>query len=181
MKLNKFELVEQLSAEIKDQVSVITNHFLKSEDHVMQKAAENGGWSVVQCLDHLNSYGNYYLPRIHAALQRAEKNSSPVYKSGWLGDYFTRIMSPETGVKKHKAFKDHIPEAHLNTHAVISEFLHQENLLLSYLETAKDLDLSVRIPISISKWVTLKLGDIFRFVIIHNRRHILQAERNLKS
>jgi len=46
------------------------------------------------------------------------------------------------------------------------------------LEEAKSVDLNaVRISISIAKFIKLKLGDVFMFLIAHNLRHVKQAER----
>ncbi len=181
MKLNKYELLANLETDVNEQILTVTDHYQNATSGILTRPASNGGWSVIQCLEHLNSYGDYYLPQISAALKKAYKDDNQIYTSGWLGDYFTKIMSPETGTKKHKAFKGHIPLANLDPEKVVSEFLRQERLLLEYLKQASNHDLSVRIPISISKWISLKLGDILRFVIAHNRRHILQAQRSLNS
>ncbi len=181
MKLNKHQLLDELEAELNEQISIVTEHYLDIDDEVVKRPADNAGWSIIQCLDHLNSYGDYYLPQISAALKKANDDDGSIYRSGWLGDYFTKIMSPETGTKKYQAFKGHIPQEDLDSGTVLKEFLRQERLLLQYVNNARNLDLSVRIPISISKWITLKLGDIFRFVITHNRRHIMQAQRNFNN
>ncbi|HEY1008876.1 MAG TPA: DinB family protein [Daejeonella sp.] len=182
MKFNKSELIDELRAEIDNQVDIVNKHYINSPGNRLNKPALDGGWSVLQCLDHLNSYGDYYLPKINEALEKAHIRSDEFYRSGWLGDYFTKIMSPETGTKKHKAFKGHVPGASLDAAGVLSEFLRQEELLLLYLQKARALDIgSARIPVSISKWITMKLGDTFRFLIAHNRRHVLQAERNFNS
>jgi hypothetical protein len=48
------------------------------------------------------------------------------------------------------------------------------------LEQSKKINLNkARVPISIAKFIKLKLGDVFGFLIAHNQRHILQAERAL--
>ena len=54
--------------------------------------------------------------------------------------------------------------------------------MLQLLSLAHDKNLNnIRIPISINKWIKIKLGDTFRFVIYHNERHIQQAKRVLKE
>jgi hypothetical protein len=180
MKLDKYRLIEELEAELKNQIAHVKENFENVSETILQSPAASGGWSILQCLDHLNSYGFYYLPQISDALKRAKRLDSSVYKSGWLGDYFTKIMSPETGTKKFKAFKDHQPEKGLDSKRVISEFIHQEELLLGYLSDAKSVDMaSVKIPLSISPLIGIRLGDTFRFLLAHNRRHLLQAGRNL--
>ena len=57
-------------------------------------------WSLAQCLEHLNSYGRYYLPAIEKAIETAKENkwsSKEGFTPGWLGDYFTKMMMPDTG------------------------------------------------------------------------------------
>ncbi len=180
MKLDKYRLIEELETELRNQIALVEENFKNASETALQSPAASGGWSILQCLDHLNSYGFYYLPQISDALKRAKGSDSSVYRSGWLGDYFTKIMSPETGAKKFKAFKDHQPEKELDSKMVISEFLRQEELLLGYLTDAKSLDMaSVKIPLSISSLIGIRLGDTFRFLLAHNRRHLLQAKRNL--
>jgi len=50
------------------------------------------------------------------------------------------------------------------------------------LNTAKKFDLNaVKVGISIAPIIKLKLGDVFRFMIAHQVRHILQAERALSN
>ncbi len=180
MKLDKYKLIEELEIEIRNQMDQVMERFERASENVLQKPSASGGWSILQCLDHLNSYGFYYLPQITNALRKAKKSDKPVYRSGWLGDYFTKMMSPETGTKKFKAFKDHQPEEFPDSRIVISEFLRQEELLLSYLSDAKQVDMaSVKVPVSIAPWISIRLGDTFRFLLAHNKRHLLQALRNL--
>lgn len=156
--------------------------------HVLMKQPRPMSWSASQCLDHLNIYGDYYLPAIEKAILKAQwKGSVPneTFKSGWLGDYFYRLMLPNTeGVprSKMKAPKNAIPAPEHHAKAIVAKFIdHQEKMLL-LLEQAKTVNISkIRIPISISKWVRLKLGDTFLFLIAHNQRHIAQLERALNS
>jgi hypothetical protein len=49
------------------------------------------------------------------------------------------------------------------------------------LERSREINLNkAKVPISIAKFIRLKLGDVFNFLIAHNHRHVLQAERALK-
>jgi len=145
-------------------------------------------WSANQCLMHLNSYGRYYLPKIEKAIEDAiQQQQQPAirFTAGWLGNYFTQMMLPkETGVpaKKMSAPKEHTPKSNEDSYAVIAEFIEQQEKLLRLLRKAKQVDLNkVRIPISLATFIKLKLGDIFLFLIAHNYRHILQAERALQN
>jgi DinB superfamily len=151
----------------------------------LNKQPAPNAWSAAQCLEHLNVYGRYYLPALKKAINKAEKSTSPTFKSGWLGDYFYRLMLPNTeGVlkSKMKAPKNAIPPVELDATAVIAEFIEQQEQLSQLIDQARAVNLaSIRIPISLTKWIRLKLGDTFLFVTAHNERHILQAERALKG
>ena len=143
-------------------------------------------WSANECLQHLNSYGRFYLPAIESVLSRSEKReSSTQFSPGWLGNYFTKLMMPGTDGKSSKKMnspKDHSPKTIIDSPLVISEFIDQQEKLLALLNTAKKFDLNtVKVGISIAPIIKLKLGDVFRFVIAHQVRHILQAERALSN
>lgn len=147
------------------------------EEGVLLKPSPAGGWSIVQCLWHLNSYGHFYLPHIHNALDDT-RTAISTYKSGWLGAYFIKIMQPG-GKQKFKAFKDHVPPIQLNAHLVVAEFIEQQETLLGYIKRAQHANLNKRLPVSISNLITLKLGDVLQFVVAHDERHLQQALRNL--
>jgi hypothetical protein len=142
-------------------------------------------WSAAQCLEHLNVYGRYYLPELKKAINNAEKQPTPTFKSGWLGDYFYRLMLPNTEgtlKSKMKAPKNAVPPVELDSAAVIAEFIEQQEQLLQLIDQARAVNLaSIRIPISLTKWIRLRLGDTFLFVTAHIERHILQTERALKT
>ena len=68
------------------------------------------------------------------------------------------------------------------TKAHLDKFQSQQGQLIEILENAIDLDFNkTKSSISISKWVTIKIGDALRVVIYHNERHIEQAEKVLSK
>jgi hypothetical protein len=179
--IKKSELVDLLEAQVENHLQDAISVFQNLDETTLVMPASNGGWSIAQCLEHLNSYGHFYLPAIKYGMARRKTESSDeIFTSTWLGDYFTKMMDPQTGKKKFKAFKNHIPAKQLDAHAVVAEFIQQQETMLRYLQLARKINLNdVRIPLSIFKWITFKLGDAFRFIIAHNERHVQQAKRNL--
>jgi hypothetical protein len=74
-----------------------------------------------------------------------------------------------------KTPKNAIPAAQPNEAAMLEEFIHHQHQLLQSLQIAGNANLNkIRISISINKWIKLKLGDTFRFLIAHEQRHFLQ-------
>lgn len=141
------------------------------------KPAKDGGWSIAQCLDHLNGYGRYYYPLIQQKVD-ANTQQDETYTSTWLGNYFVNMMDPDTGKKKMKAFKNHVPAPDLDAHEVVSEFIRQQEHLLQLIRISRKRDLNkIKIPISLTKYIRINLGDTLRFIVAHNERHMRQAER----
>jgi hypothetical protein len=171
-----------LVQKIEEHISTATAIYQNLPEEQLLTAPAPGSWSVAQCLEHLNSYGDYYLPAVERALVRAANSqlkSTHLYRSGWLGSYFIQMMKPGNK-KKYKAFKGHLPAPELNGPAVVAEFIRQQEEWLRLMDRIDDVTLlNVRVPISISPLVRLKLGDVLGFVKAHDDRHITQANRVL--
>lgn len=152
---------------------------------VFAQAPQANSWSANECLQHLNSYGDYYLPAIEKALQQRSTPSTHPFKPGWLGGWFTRMMQTNpTGLpaKKMKAPKQHAPIALQPSHEVIARFIDQQEHLLQLLQQAEKANLShIKVPISIAPMMKLQLGDVLAFLVAHNHRHVQQAQRALQA
>ena len=179
---------DDLIAELKEDVQ----HILEAAEHI-RKADKNklvyqlskDKWSVVQILEHMNAYGRYYLPAIAKALEEDKSPRKAWFESGFWGNYFTKSMKP-TNVheirNRMKAMKAYTFPNSLNVEQVENEFVQQQHILLGLLDKAKDKDLNaIRIPITVTSLIKLKLGDIFRFLIAHEQRHMIQARNTLKA
>jgi uncharacterized damage-inducible protein DinB len=179
--VNKQSLLDALESQVERQLSEVIGTFQNRTEVFLNQRAPEGGWSIAQCLEHLNSYGRYYLPLIQQGLhERTETDATLTFTSTWLGSYMTRIMDPQTGRKKYQAFKAHIPASSLEAHQVVAAFIDQQEILLTCLSLSRKADLNaIRLPLSISRWVKLRLGDVLQFLIAHQERHLQQAKRNL--
>ena len=181
--INSILLLEQLEADTRQ--LILSINYLLQEDpgNLLQQPAE-GSWSAAQAIEHLNSYGRYYLPAIEKKLNSSVYPANSFYKPGWLGNYFTRIMMPKEGqvTNKMKTPKGYRPPMDIDSKKVLDDFLAQEKLLLELLERAKQKDIGkIRIPVSLTPLIRLKLGDTFRFLVAHHQRHMLQALKALKT
>lgn len=182
-KYNSLELLEQLQVDIR-QLILEANYLKMTDPGILLQERAAGKWSVIQVLEHLNSYGNYYLVAIEKALKQ-DRPATDLFKPGWIGNYFTKLMKPgENGTiaNRMQSPKDHRPHSHPDAFPVLTTFLEQQHYLLELLESAKTKNIgSIRTPASISRFIKLKVGDVFRFLIAHEQRHFVQIENTLAA
>lgn len=139
-------------------------------------------WNVLECLEHLNLYGNFYLPQIENKIKTSYTKPEIEFKSGLLGNYFAQSMLPKEKLYKMKTFKDKNPlNANLDK-TIIDKFTNQQLILLDLLNQSRKVSLNkVKIQTSISGFIRLKLGDTFRFLVNHNIRHLNQIDNILNG
>jgi DinB superfamily len=137
-------------------------------------------WSILECLEHLNLYGDFYLVEIEKQIITNRRNTAVTnFKSGLLGNYFANLMEVKNGtITKMKSPKDKNPANSKLSITVISRFLKQQEHLVSLLNQCRTIDLTkTRASISLTRFIKLRLGDTLRFYCYHIERHVLQAKR----
>lgn len=155
---------------------------LKQKNETELTWRENSeSWSILECLEHLNLYGSFYIPEIQKTLLNSKQKSEVEFKSGILGNYFAESMLPKQKLNKMKTFKDKNPLNSTLDRKVIDEFINQQIITIDLLNKSKTVSLNKnKVKITLTKWIKLKLGDTFRFIINHNIRHLKQIENNLQ-
>lgn len=156
-------------------------HFKTKSDKDLNMHRSDQSWSILECLEHLNRYGTFYIPEIRNRM-RSKTHIQPqkIFRSGVMGNYFANSMQLKNGSPKMKTFKSMNPIHSALSRNVLDLFIKQQTEMLELLEDARNCNLSrIKTAISISKLIRIKLGDTFRFVVYHNQRHIVQAQNVL--
>lgn len=181
MKISSPQLLDELKTLVQEHIQYAQD-LLKEPDERLNARISEGSWSILECFEHLNRYGDFYIPEISRRISSSRTSPVPFFKPGILGNYFAESMRPKEKLNTMKTLKSMNPiNSVLNRH-VIEEFIRQQKQIAELLEKARNVNLNtVKTGISISKLIKLKLGDTFRFVMYHNARHIKQAERVLKN
>lgn len=181
--MHRTDLINDLKSRTEEIIKGTTKFNALSMEELNQRNAPES-WSILECLEHLNRYGDFYLPEIDNRLKATQPSKNEVFNSGWLGNYFAISMLPgENGkLNNMKTFKSMNPIHTRLSEDTIIKFLDQQNRMLELLHQAQRVDLSkVKTSISISKWIKLRLGDTLRVVIYHNQRHLKQASKVLAA
>ena len=182
MKVKQGLLIDELIY-IADRVITAAIAFKELSEKDLNAKSESNQWSILECLEHLNLYGDFYLPEIEKQLlQGARAKEDALFKSGVLGNYFASLMKVNDGkIKKMKSPKDKDPINSKLSALVIDRFLKQAEKLKHLLNEGRTVDLTkTKVSISLTKLIKLRLGDTFRFYVYHIERHILQAQKNVK-
>ena len=171
---------EKLRQTLLEQVRQIINQVEKLKNYDLQTLTwrENEtSWNILECLEHLNLYGDFYLPQMENKIKNSKTKADIEFKSGWLGNYFAKSMLPKEKLNKMKTFKDKNPIKRKLDKIVIDKFIDQQIKLLELLNESRKVSLSeIKIATSISTLIKLKLGDTFQFFINHIIRHLHQID-----
>lgn len=178
MKLTNKELIEDLKARTNANIAIAEELKKLSIEKLNQKTSAES-WSALECIEHLNRYGDYYLPEINKQLKTANTVSpSTIFKSGVLGNYFAKLLQPKEKLNKMKTFKEMNASGSVLSIETIHKFIAQQLEMLEILEHSLTVNLKkTKTGVSISKVIKLRLGDTFRVVIYHNQRHLIQAQK----
>jgi len=180
--MKQTELIADLKARTSELIKQAEAFKQLPTERLNQKSSSTS-WSVLECLEHLNLYGDFYLPEIESCIIDGEKiNQDPNFKSGWFGERTVQDMLPKNDkLKKMNTFKDKNPLNSDLSIATIDRFIKQQEGILRLLDLASSVHLEkVKTKITLPL-IKFKLGTTFRFVIYHNQRHLWQANNLLKN
>jgi hypothetical protein len=175
------ELIDSVTALTQENIEKINKAVKKLSPNQLNWVPNPGIWSVAQVLAHLNEYGNYYHPTITKKLEVTRFTStkeafisSPLGRSAWKSMQLGKANNVK---RKFNAPKEYNPLIHpsIMKGNEFETFIAQQNDFLSIIEKAKNVNIRrVKVPISISKIIRLRLGDALLFITYHNQRHVQQ-------
>lgn len=141
-----------------------------------------GGWSIAQVFDHLATANGSYFGPMAAAIQRAKTAGKARRKRDWRPSFFGGLLirslepSARRGMPSPRVWRP----AKEQRAGALEAFLATQGTLAELLREAAGIDLvGVRISSPVSRFIRLNLGDAFKVLVVHDRRHLGQIERVL--
>ena len=138
-------------------------------------------WSINDVLSHLNEYLNYYHPLFLCKIENTRFTStkeaflsSPLGRAAWKS---MKLGNAKNIKRKIKSPKDCNPifTPSISEGEQLNKFIDQQKNFLLIIEQSKTVNIRrIKIPISRSKVVRLRLGDALLYVVYHNERHMQQ-------
>lgn len=152
------------------------------EDHLNWRP-DPKRWNVLEVMEHLNRFGEFYLPKFSEAIRYPKKvKNSDTYRSSWIGEFAFERIRPVNGVVRYKtrSLQRNNPFLRILDKEVIEEHLDQQNRFREILQKSREIDLSGnRIPTMVGKWLRLSFGDSIRIFGYHTERHYVQLNNLL--
>ena len=178
--MNTNEMIESLrgsSSEVEEKFGAF------NEEQLNWKPSADE-WSVGQCLDHLVVTGKEYFPIIEGAL--AGKHNSTIWEKLPLlptlgGNFILNAVQPEN-TRKNSAPGVFKPSSSDIPADVIQKLVATNDELIEWFQKTDGLETDKMVVASpISKMFTYKLATAMEIVVVHERRHILQAQRVVEA
>ena len=141
-------------------------------------------WSIAQCLDHLFTGNRAFFP-VFERVARGEKRNTLWESMPLLPHLFGQLLIKSlepTSTRKLKAPKAIEPSNSDIDSEIVDRFLLQQTELANAYRSmeGKDLD-RVKMTSPFLRIVTYSLRDACVMIVVHERRHLQQAERVLSS
>ena len=152
----------------------------------MQRRPDPDAWSVVQCIDHLNTSGWPLLRSMEDQIQRGRArglHGEPPFEYGVVSRWFVHVLEPSSGwtFDAPSLFEPDAPDT-LYPNEVIDEFLGLQDQFRDCVEGADGLDLRrIRFGSPAIPLLRISLGAWFEAALAHERRHLAQARRALRA
>lgn len=163
------------------------------QEHVLQLTSDQyhwqpnpKSWSILQIFAHLNASSNYYQNGIikkineHSDTKPTETFvSSPLGRATWQQVKLGKLRNIKRRIKSARVFNPLYFAVELNQEEV-ANFLKNIQQLKDLLKSAEQVNLrKIKLPMAVSKFVNLRLGDALIFHVYHIDRHIEQINKIL--
>lgn len=185
--MKKLETAHDLQARLLVILQTVEREFSPlSDEQLRWKPTANRsspGWSIVECLQHLNLAERYYIRNLQHKVDTLgllqTQPTDQVLESDWVGKAMLYVVDPQVkmkvpapGIIRPRSATD------LDPAAVLAQFNELQTLLNTLLDKAVYLDWNQEKLASLfGQWLKIRLGDTFRMLVAHTERHLNQAIR----
>ena len=144
----------------------------------------NEGWSIGQCFDHLITANKAYIPIIEQVLMGTKPSTSwekiPLLPN-LFGKLLIKYLSPQS-TRKLKAPEVFKPSSSSIDQDIISRFIELQKQMILLMKRTEGFNLSgIKITSPALRFVTYSMIDAYEIIVVHEKRHVQQAERVLEA
>ncbi len=175
--------LDLLEGYVREQIVIAREDLVpQSLDNLLMRSGEKR-WNALECMAHLNSYADHYLPKFELAIHKAKARKlrpSDHVKIGWLGNYCAKSVDPERRKSKMRSPKKHNFIHKSLDAAEIKKYITYQEMLLRIISKCREIDINeVSVRFQGIPFLKMSLASFLQFLIWHQRRHMIQAQEAL--
>lgn len=183
--MNSRELIEQSLSEANQIKATVEQKFLHLSADLLNKKPSPNSWSATECFQHLLYTDGEYLKHFNKIVEKSQQsagdnsfNHSAIhsFKHSFWGKLILYFVNPKTKMKSKttKAFNPSYSQVEPD---VVQKYLLQHGQIEGVFGKMRNLDLkNLKMPSPINEKIKYNLGDAIKILILHDQRHIQQAE-----
>jgi hypothetical protein len=154
---------------------------LHVDDNQLNWRSEHGHWSIGQCMEHLVlTFREYETPlteTIADGRARGIEATGP-FAHGRVMEWVIKNMEPPPRQRMKAPARFRVAEEELAVETVRRHILDAQDAYCRLVRDADGLDLgTLKLSSPVTRLVRLTLGQTFRFLAAHQRRHLWQARQ----
>jgi uncharacterized damage-inducible protein DinB len=176
--------LEEREKETLEIVGIVESEFSALTADQLNIKPAGDKWSISECLAHLNLTLNIYIPQMQKVVEEKEKYGiqKENFSYSAIGKMAVKAMQPKTDKSigfKIKTFKRLNPErAEMDARATMNSFLDFQRATIEVIHGLKNTSLSKpKIITAAGPILKMGIGDALHFMVAHNQRHIVQAQK----
>lgn len=135
-------------------------------------------WSVGQCIEHLCLTNEQYVSSMSKSLEGKPSGTAVEITPGWFARWFIdRFVEPSPNGKPARAPRKIVPSSSVES-SVLDRFLRSNQQTRELISRASNYDVNrIRFKNPFVPGIRFTIGTALEIIPIHERRHLLQAER----
>jgi hypothetical protein len=158
------------------------------DEETYNRRPARDAWSAAECVEHLSVTAREMLPALDAGIRQARERgwlAHGPFEYGRLGDWFVGYavadeLPPKKRAKAPKLYRP--PHRRYELEPSVEEFVRLQDELVDRLQLASGVDLArVKVKSPAMSLVKLSLGQWFRLLEGHQRRHLWQASESVRQ
>lgn len=180
LKNKELEVLRNEYLKIIDDCKILTGDLSQEE---INFRPDPGKWSIAECIQHLTVTNNEYyrkaLPAIEKGREKGKLSDDPI-KLSFIGKIFMKFEPPpKRKFKNPKVFTPKTdPHKLFDKEQVVKDFVASKMKMMELMEKADGLDMNrIKLSSPVNGLIRVKLGDYFKTMAPHDRRHLWQASR----
>lgn len=159
---------------------------LSLNDHQFSEKPDPDTWSVGECYQHLNAFGEIYWKKIQKVIDNDPlicKEEKKRFKPGYLWRKIIKFTKPPYAIKIKTASPfEPEPSPQLNRQQVLVDYMQLQDSFIAQLEIIRQNNIDLennKTNNPILKFLPMPLNACYGLVLAHQERHMWQARQIL--